>query len=165
MQINRLKYRCFILLLLSFHLQQIAIGQVLIFDTDFVPPQTPGSLDIYLVIGQSNMSGRAPIRKEDSAVIDRAFLYTGGRFTFNEMILKLPGFMDHTAVAISQVTLAQDGTHFDTQSAILMGERYAGEMKRILNSLEKTANNKKQFMTPGMITLSWQSGIQNQDYS
>lgn len=143
MQINRLKYRCFILLLLTFHLQQIAIGQVLIFDTDIVPPQTPGSLDIYLVIGQSNMSGRAPIRKEDSTVVDRAFLFNGRRFTFNELILKLPDFMDHTAVAISQGTLAQDGTHFDAQSAILMGERYAHDMKRILNSIEKTGDNKK----------------------
>ena len=136
MQINRLKYRCFILLLLTFHLQQIAIGQVLIFDTDIVPPQTPGSLDISLIIG-------APIRKEDSAVVDRAFLFNGRRFTFNELILKLPDFMDHTAVAISQGTLAQDGTHFDAQSAILMGERYAHDMKRILNSIEKTGDNKK----------------------
>lgn len=115
--------------------------------------QTAGSLDIYLVIGQSNMSGRAPIRKEDSAVVMVQFLFNGRRFTFNELILKLPDFMDHTAVAISQGTLAQDGTHYDVQSAILMGERYAHDMKRILNRMENTANNKKQFMTPGIILL------------
>ena len=33
--------------------------------------------DIYLVIGQSNMAGRAEIRQEDQQVIDNVYLYTG----------------------------------------------------------------------------------------
>ncbi|WP_170110359.1 sialate O-acetylesterase [Flavilitoribacter nigricans] len=37
----------------------------------------PRNLDLYLVIGQSNMAGRAPIRDEDKAPINGALLYTG----------------------------------------------------------------------------------------
>lgn len=34
-------------------------------------------LDLYLVIGQSNMAGRAPVRAQDSAAVAGAYLYTG----------------------------------------------------------------------------------------
>lgn len=39
--------------------------------------QVPQKLDLYLVIGQSNMAGRAPIRPEDEAPVKGAYLYTG----------------------------------------------------------------------------------------
>lgn len=38
-------------------------------------------MDIYLVIGQSNMAGRAEIRPEDMEVLDDVFLYTGDSTT------------------------------------------------------------------------------------
>lgn len=37
----------------------------------------PQNLDLYLVIGQSNMAGRAPIREVDRAPVKGAYLYTG----------------------------------------------------------------------------------------
>ena len=36
-----------------------------------------GKMDLYLLIGQSNMAGRAPIAKEDEGVIERCFLLNG----------------------------------------------------------------------------------------
>ncbi len=55
-----------ILLSMSFLFSISMTGQIKI---------NPGSLDIYLVIGQSNMAGRAEIRKEDSLSVAGAFLY------------------------------------------------------------------------------------------
>ena len=34
------------------------------------------AMDIYLLIGQSNMAGRAPIEAEDEGVLERCFLFT-----------------------------------------------------------------------------------------
>ncbi|MBI1343311.1 MAG: sialate O-acetylesterase [Terrimonas sp.] len=263
-------YYFFLMLLL---LQQVTMAQGEILETDRVPAQMPHELDIYLVIGQSNMSGRARIREEDSAVIHHAFLFTGNEKTpwvmatnplnryssvrkelkmqklgpayafaesmvanrkgneiglvvnarggtqivqwlpgttlyreavrqtqkalqygklkgviwhqgegdcdsirvglylgrlemiingiretfddpnlpfiagqlfetderhgFNQMILQLPGFIQHTGVALSTGTRTMEGTHFDSESAMLLGQRYAGEMKKIQGLLKK----------------------------
>lgn len=45
---------------------------------DVFPVNEPKSLEIYLVIGQSNMAGRATIREEDKQQIDAVFLFAGG---------------------------------------------------------------------------------------
>jgi len=50
---------------------------------------------------------------------------------FTEMILQLPNFIRFTAVAISECTNTTDGTHFDSESATIMGNRYATEMKKL----------------------------------
>jgi hypothetical protein len=57
------------------------------------------------------------------------------RKPFNDMLLGLPEFIRHTGVATSEGTNAFDGTHYDSESAILLGNRYADEM---LNLLEKS---------------------------
>lgn len=64
------------------------------------------------------------------------------RHAFNEMILQLPDFIDYTGVAISEGTNTKDGTHFNSESANLMGNRYADEMKRI--QFEMKNKNKKE---------------------
>jgi hypothetical protein len=260
-----------ILFLLMFQMQQFAMAQVDVFDLDKIPAKTPEKLDIYLVIGQSNMAGRATIREEDKTIIEHAYLFTGDvttpwvvatnplnrystvrkdikmqrlspaysfarsmleehpdneiglvvnakggtkivqwlpgtdlyeeaikqthkalkygklkgviwhqgegdcdpvrvnmylgrleilihaireefdnptlpfiagqlfenekRHAFNEMILRLPEFIRNTGVATSEGTSVRDGTHFDSESAILLGERYAVEMKKIQKEL------------------------------
>jgi len=58
-----------------------AAGQVEFSETDILPESVPGNLDIYLVIGQSNMAGRAAIRDQDKAIVENAFLFTGNRYT------------------------------------------------------------------------------------
>ncbi|MBT6765454.1 MAG: sialate O-acetylesterase [Prolixibacteraceae bacterium] len=257
-----------VLFLFFFQIHQFSSAQIVVFDTDSIPNQTPESLDIYLVIGQSNMAGRATIREEDKKSIERTFLFTGNdttpwvvatnplnrysttrkvmrmqrlssaysfarsmtaenadkeiglvmnakggtkivqwlpgtelyneaikqthkaleygklkgviwhqgegdcdpvrvdmylgrleilinaireefhdltipfvagelfenekRHAFNEMILQLPGFIRYTGVVNSEGTSVVDGTHFDSESAIIMGNRYADEMKKIL---------------------------------
>ena len=45
--------------------------------TDNVPEKELKNLDIYLVIGQSNMAGRAQIREEDQDEIKNTYLFTG----------------------------------------------------------------------------------------
>lgn len=256
-----------ILFLLLFQIHQLAIAQVDIFDTDSLPNEISDTLDIYLVIGQSNMAGRATIREKDSIHLDNVYLFTGNevspfvvatnplnrystvrkkismqrlgpsfafaqsmteaqldhdiglvvnakggtkivqwlpgtelyeeaiaqthkalkygtlsgiiwhqgegdchpirvdmylgrleilissireefddptipfiagqlyenenRHAFNEMLLQLPDFIKHTGLVLSANTNTTDGTHFDSESAIIMGNRYATEMKRI----------------------------------
>jgi hypothetical protein len=262
-----------ILFLVLFQINQIATAQVEVYAADSLPVQIPKNLDIYLVIGQSNMAGRATIREEDNASIEHAYLFFGddaapwlvatnplnryssvrknikmqrlnpaysfvqsmaaehpdneiglvvnakggtkivqwlpgtelyneaikqthkalkygklkgviwhqgegdchpirvemylgrlemlifgirdefddptipfiagqpyeneSRHAFNEMILQLPDFIRYTEIAISEGTNTRDGTHFDSESAILMGNRYAVEMKKIQLELKK----------------------------
>lgn len=257
-----------ILFLLLFLMPQFASAQIDLFEKDIIPKQTPENLNIYLVIGQSNMAGRATIRNEDNHIIEHAYLFTGSettpwvgatnplnrystvrkkmsmqrlspafafarsivaeetgnemglvmnakggtkiaqwlpgtelylsaikqthdamkhgvlkgviwhqgegdcdpirvnmylgrleilinaireefdnptlpfvagqlfenekRHAFNQMILQLPDFIKNTGVVISDGTGASDGTHFDSKSALILGDRYAAEMKRIL---------------------------------
>ena len=260
-------FKNYILFLFLFQISQLATAQLDVFEADRLPVHNPENLDIYLVIGQSNMAGRATIREEDNASIENAYLFVGdstkawvtatnplnryssvrknikmqglnpaysfaqsmagnqseneiglvvnakggtkivqwlpgtelyeeainqthkalkygklkgviwhqgegdcdplrvemylgrlemlifgirdefddptipfiagqvyeneNRHAFNEMILQLPDFMRYTGVAISEDTNTRDGTHFDSESAILMGNRYAVEMKKI----------------------------------
>jgi hypothetical protein len=262
-----------VLFLLLFQIHQFATAQVVVFETDSIPNQTPENLDIYLVIGQSNMAGRGAIRQEDSILIERCYLFTGdsispwviasnplnryssvrknlrmqrlspafsfawtmikenadkeiglvmnarggtkivqwlpgtelfeeaikqthkalkyekltgviwhqgegdwhpvrvdmylgrleilinaireefddpfipfvagqlyeneNRHAFNKMILQLPDFIRYAGVANSEGTSVVDGTHFDSESAIIMGNRYAGEMKKVQLELKK----------------------------
>lgn len=55
------------------------------------------------------------------------------RHAFNEMILQLPDFINNTGVVSSKGTKVFDGTHFDSESAILLGRRYADEMLKFVN--------------------------------
>lgn len=62
-------------------MQRIIITLIMLLCGSFIfaqtPVETPKNLDLYLVIGQSNMAGRAPIREQDRAAVDGAYLYTG----------------------------------------------------------------------------------------
>jgi hypothetical protein len=265
--------KSYIFLLFLFQINQFVNAQVDVLDEDSIPAQIPENLDIYLVIGQSNMAGRATIREEDNASIENAYLFTGddeapwlaatnplnrystmrkdmkmqrlspafsfvrsiaadhtdneialvmnarggtkivqwlpgtelyqeaikqthralnygklkgiiwhqgegdcdplrvdmylgrlemlifgirdefddptipliagqvyeneNRHAFNEMILQLPDFIRYTGVATSEGTSTKDGTHFNSESAIIMGDRYAVEMKKIQLELKK----------------------------
>ena len=260
------------LFIILFQIHQFAIAQIDVFEADSIPIQTPVNLDIYLVIGQSNMAGRATIREEDSISIEQGYLFTGDsispwvvatnplnrystvrkkihmqrlgpayafaksmaeagpdheiglvvnakggtkivqwlpgtdlyeaaikqthkamefgelngviwhqgegdchpvrvdlylgrlevlinaireefddptlpfiagqlyenekRHAFNEMLLQLPDFIRNTGVASSEGSNVFDGTHFDSESAIILGNRYAQEMLRILKDAE-----------------------------
>tara|TARA_R110000868_G_scaffold60252_3_gene184351 strand:- start:10 stop:150 length:141 start_codon:yes stop_codon:yes gene_type:complete len=45
--------------------------------------------------------------------------------------------MRNTGVAISDGTSVSDDTHFDSESAIILGGRFAREMKRVQLELKK----------------------------
>lgn len=260
-------------LILLFQTHQLAIAQVDLFDTDSLPHEISENLDIYLVIGQSNMAGRATIREKETTPLAHTYLFTGdettpfviatnplnrystvrkkmsmqrlgpsfafaqsmageqpdhdiglvvnakggtkivqwlpgtelyqeairqthqalkygtlkgviwhqgegdchpirvdmylgrleiiisaireefgkptipfiagqlyeneNRHAFNEMLLQLPGFIKHTGLVLSAGTNTTDGTHFDSESAIIMGNRYAAEMKKVQNPSKK----------------------------
>lgn len=265
--------RLFLLILCFFQLFQNVRAQEDVFKNEIIPDETKENLDIYLVIGQSNMAGRGIIRQEDSISIKGCYLFTGEhilpwvvatnplnryssvrknirmqrlspafsfaqsitkenpekeiglvmnakggtkivqwlpgtelydeaikqthkalkygklkgviwhqgegdcdplrvdmylgrleilinaireefddltipfvagqlfenerRHAFNEMILKLPGFIKNSGVVNSEGTSVIDGTHFDSESAIVMGDRYAIEMKKVQLELKK----------------------------
>lgn len=50
----------------------------------------------------------------------------------NEAIAQLPGAVDGTAYVSSEGLTCTDRWHFDTESVLLMGERYAVKMQRLL---------------------------------
>jgi len=54
------------------------------------------------------------------------------RAALNKILLQLPGRLNNCGIALSEGTATIDSTHFDTRSQRLMGERYGGEMIRIL---------------------------------
>jgi hypothetical protein len=54
------------------------------------------------------------------------------RKIFNQMILTLPEKVKRTAVVTAEGTITIDGTHFDSKSTRIMGERYAAEMTKLL---------------------------------
>ncbi|WP_114748948.1 sialate O-acetylesterase [Pleomorphovibrio marinus] len=60
---------------------------------------------------------------------------TPERLVFNQMILQLPKLVSHTAVVSSEGTKVFDEVHFDTESQLILGERYAEKM---MGLLEKT---------------------------
>jgi hypothetical protein len=70
-------FKDLILYLLILQSSQLAFAQIDVFDSDSISVIVQKNLDIYLVIGQSNMAGRATIRKEDSTSIERCYLFTG----------------------------------------------------------------------------------------
>ncbi len=53
---------------------------------------------------------------------------TSGDYLFNSLILELPDQVPHTAVVSNQGLTAMDRWHFDHDSMILLGERYAEKM-------------------------------------
>ena len=52
----------------------------------------------------------------------------------NEILAQLPESVPFTACVMSDGLTSFDNLHFDTQSALLLGERYAREMQRLLQS-------------------------------
>ncbi len=56
------------------------------------------------------------------------------RHAFNEMILTLPTFVTHTGVATTEGTETMEGTHFNSASQRLLGERYAAEMLKLVKN-------------------------------
>jgi lysophospholipase L1-like esterase len=53
------------------------------------------------------------------------------RKVFNDMIVDLPSWLPNTGVVSSEGTATIDGTHFNSASQRLMGERYAAEMLKL----------------------------------
>lgn len=54
------------------------------------------------------------------------------RKPFNQMILQIPRMIHNTAVVTSENTATFDGTHFNSTSQRIMGERYAAEMLKLI---------------------------------
>ncbi len=54
------------------------------------------------------------------------------RHDFNVMIMTLPSLVPNTAVVSTEGTKTMEGTHFDSASQRLLGERYADEMIKLL---------------------------------
>ena len=55
------------------------------------------------------------------------------RHDFNTMILRLPAIVSHTGVATTEGTVTMEGTHFNSASQRLLGERYAIEMMNLIH--------------------------------
>jgi hypothetical protein len=55
------------------------------------------------------------------------------RKVFNDMIMNLPSWLPNTGVVSSEGTATFDGTHFNSSSQRLMGERFAAEMLKLIN--------------------------------
>ncbi len=76
--------------------------------------------------------------REDTGVSDLPFVAGQlsedrvRRIPFNQMIVHLPEMIEMTGVATTEGTTTFDSTHFDTRSQRILGERYAAEMKRLL---------------------------------
>lgn len=66
------------------------------------------------------------------------------RHAFNTMLLDLPGFIRYTGVATSEGTKTEDGTHFDSESAILSGERFADEMLKLIENSDAFMDKKRK---------------------
>lgn len=55
------------------------------------------------------------------------------RIPFNQMIIQLPSKINKVGVVTTENTGTIDSTHFDSASQRLLGERYAGEMLKLLS--------------------------------
>jgi len=55
------------------------------------------------------------------------------RHEFNVMILQLPSMVSNAGVVTTEGTTTMKGTHFTSASQRLLGERYASEMKKLIN--------------------------------
>ena len=64
----------FFLLILFFPMLSIAQEST---ETNLFSTGMPQNLDLYLVIGQSNMAGRAEIRAQDMTPLEKVYLFTG----------------------------------------------------------------------------------------
>ena len=60
------------------------------------------------------------------------------RKPLNDFLVNLPQEMPNTGVALSYGTTAFDSTHFDSPSQILIGERYADQMIKLLDAKKQT---------------------------
>jgi hypothetical protein len=60
------------------------------------------------------------------------------------MILELPDFIEYTGVVTSEETQVFDGTHFESESALIMGKRYATEMLRLMEERESFLLKKRK---------------------
>jgi hypothetical protein len=69
-------FKKYLLFLLLFQIVQSVTAQIDILETNKIPNKIPQNLNIYLVIGQSNMAGRTAIREEDNVSIEHCFLFT-----------------------------------------------------------------------------------------
>jgi hypothetical protein len=58
------------------------------------------------------------------------------RHAFNQMLFQLPDFIENTGVVSSEGTNVFDSTHFDSESATILGNRYAQEMIKMLKALD-----------------------------
>lgn len=56
------------------------------------------------------------------------------RHAFNAIILTLPSLVSKTGVATTEGTTTMEGTHFNSASQRLLGERYAAEMLELINN-------------------------------
>jgi len=54
------------------------------------------------------------------------------RYAFNEMILTLTSLIPKTGVVTTEGTSTMEGTHFNSASQRLLGERYAAEMLKLI---------------------------------
>ncbi len=61
---------------------------------------------------------------------------TPERKVFNQLILQLPQLVPNTAVVSSEGLAVLDGVHFDAESQIKLGERYASKMLDLLEKKE-----------------------------
>ena len=59
------------------------------------------------------------------------------RKPLNALLLNLPKEMPNTAIALAYGTTTFDSTHFDSPSQLLIGERYADEMKTLLKTKDQ----------------------------
>lgn len=55
------------------------------------------------------------------------------RKSFNEMIRTVPSQIEHSAVVLSTGLTTIDSTHFDTKSQVMLGQRYATEMLKLID--------------------------------
>ncbi len=122
----------------------------------------PENLDIYLLIGQSNMAGRAVIEEQDKDSIDRVFLYKGidnqpwekaanplNEYSSIRKSLSMqqlgPGYIfarDMAAfcpekknglVDTTENIATTYSTHFNSESQRLLGKRYSVAMIKLLS--------------------------------
>ncbi|MEZ5038468.1 MAG: sialate O-acetylesterase [Saprospiraceae bacterium] len=72
------------------------------------------------------------------------------RIPLNKALKGLPDFIPHTGIATADGTTTMEGTHFDSDSQNLLGERYAAEMLRLLTAIEKVDKDFNYLFEKGM---------------
>jgi len=83
--------------------------------------------------------------RKDFEIADLPFVAGQIRFDphqpINDQIAKLPDALDHTAVASSKGLKTYDRWHFDTESQIELGERYAQQMLKLQGKAQPNAQD------------------------